>query len=257
MSTIAENLQVLNEAKANIKTALENKGVDMTDVPFTQYAEKIASIQASNKATIKDRINAIGADYLFYYANTTNEVVASLLSYDDTENAIQMTGMFRFSKGITHPPLFDTRKVGYAGNAFRSSDVEVIESYDFRSAYNLNDIVTDCPNLKECWIKNIKANLKVCSGEDYGHLLTPESLIHLIKELRDTGSTKTLAIGDVNLAKLTSTYVRVLADGEISDEMRAEDDLIDEKLPFAICESTDEGAMHIVDYAKLKNWDVV
>ena len=41
MSTIAENLLALQQTKANIKTAIEGKGQDLTNVPFTEYAEKI------------------------------------------------------------------------------------------------------------------------------------------------------------------------------------------------------------------------
>ena len=39
--------------------------------------------------------------------------------------------------------------------------------------------------------------------------------------------------------------------------MRAEDDLIDEKLPFEVCESADEGGMLTTDYVGLKNWSIV
>lgn len=41
MGTIAENLLELQQTKANIKTAIESKGQDLTNVPFTEYAEKI------------------------------------------------------------------------------------------------------------------------------------------------------------------------------------------------------------------------
>ena len=44
MATIAENLVALQEAKSNIKSAIESKGQDLTDVPFTQYADKINAI---------------------------------------------------------------------------------------------------------------------------------------------------------------------------------------------------------------------
>ena len=45
MATISENLQTLNEIKSAIKIAIEEKGQDLTNVPFTQYAEKITAIE--------------------------------------------------------------------------------------------------------------------------------------------------------------------------------------------------------------------
>lgn len=44
MATISENLQALNQAKQSIKSAIESKGQDLTNVPFTQYGEKISAI---------------------------------------------------------------------------------------------------------------------------------------------------------------------------------------------------------------------
>ena len=46
MSTVADNLQALNNAKQAIKTAIEEKGQDLSGVPFTAYAEKIAEIKS-------------------------------------------------------------------------------------------------------------------------------------------------------------------------------------------------------------------
>jgi uncharacterized repeat protein (TIGR02543 family) len=39
--TIADKLLQLNQVKQDIKTAIENKGISMTDVAFTEYANKI------------------------------------------------------------------------------------------------------------------------------------------------------------------------------------------------------------------------
>lgn len=44
--SIADQLTQLNQVKSGIKQALIDKGVDMADVPFTRYAEKIAGISA-------------------------------------------------------------------------------------------------------------------------------------------------------------------------------------------------------------------
>lgn len=46
MATIAENLLSLNETKASIKASIEEKGQDLTNVPFTAYADKIAEIKS-------------------------------------------------------------------------------------------------------------------------------------------------------------------------------------------------------------------
>lgn len=45
MATIEENLQTLQDAKVAIKIAIEEKGQDLTDVPFTGYAAKITEIE--------------------------------------------------------------------------------------------------------------------------------------------------------------------------------------------------------------------
>ena len=42
--SIADQLTQLNQIKLDIKQALINKGVDMTDVSFAEYASKIAKI---------------------------------------------------------------------------------------------------------------------------------------------------------------------------------------------------------------------
>lgn len=53
MATISENLEALKVAKANIKSAIEEKGQDLTDVPFTQYGEKILNIVSGSSSSPK------------------------------------------------------------------------------------------------------------------------------------------------------------------------------------------------------------
>lgn len=44
MATISENLIAINNVKNNLKTKLEEKGVDMADIPFTDYPNKLDEI---------------------------------------------------------------------------------------------------------------------------------------------------------------------------------------------------------------------
>lgn len=52
MATIAENLQTIIDIKADIKTAIENKGVTVGDAGFGEYAGKIDSIETGSAEII-------------------------------------------------------------------------------------------------------------------------------------------------------------------------------------------------------------
>jgi surface protein len=165
-----------------------------------------------------------------------------------------MTAMFDGCRSLTTVPLFDTSKATQLTYLLRDcSSLTTVPLLDASKVTDMSYMFSGCSSLTECYLRNIKVNLQVGSGTYWGHLLTLDSLIHLIKECRDTGSTKTLTVGSANLNKLANVYVRTIP---ITDEMRAEDDLIDEKLPFEVCESTDANAMLITNYALEKNWTI-
>ena len=214
-------------------------------------------------------LNNNSASYLFYTFNGTS--VDELLDGVDTSNVTSVTYMFRYSKQIEIVPLFDTRNVTSMNYMFETCQklktiplfntrnvtsmnymfsgctvLETIPSLDIRNVTSANNMLSVCFQLTECWLRNIKVNLQANAGK-----FTFESLLHLCKECRKTTSSITLTVGTENLAKLEGVYVKLI---DITDEMRAEDDLIDEKYPFVQCESTDAGAMTIQDYMALKMW---
>lgn len=172
----------------------------------------------------------------------------------DTSSITTMGGMFNVCRALTSVPLFDTRNaVSINGMFSNCSALTSVPSFDIRNVTLTTGMFTYCNALTECWVRNIKTDLQVGSYSSWGHLLTLESLLHLCKECRNTGSSLTLTIGTANLTKLEGIYVKFI---DITDDMRAEDDLIDEKYPFVQCESTDEGAMTIQEYMATKMWSL-
>ena len=173
----------------------------------------------------------------------------------NTSLVTNMNNMFLGCKSLTTIPQLDTRSVTSMNTMFQNcSSLTTIPQLDTRSVTSMGNMFYGCKSLTNCYIKNIKTALTIGSGTTYGHLLTVDSLLYIIKELVNTGSSKTLTMGVANTEKLSNTYVRLI---DITDEMRAEDDLIDSKLPFEVCESTDEGALAILtDYVALKNWRI-
>lgn len=101
MATIIENLDVLKNIKEDIKTALENKGVDMTNTPFTGYAEKI------NEITID-----VG-EYGLKFANSTLTEIPEIF---DFSNVTDYSYMFTNCKNLTGSPLGNSIVIDGSGD---------------------------------------------------------------------------------------------------------------------------------------------
>ena len=231
------------------------------------YLESVPLFDTSNIENMEEMFSV--SEYLefvplFNTSNVTN--MRSMFLYCrslksvpmfDTSNVASMNSMFEYCSALTTVPLFDTSNVTNMNSMFSNArKLKSVPKLDMRNVTRAAYMFVSCEALTDVRLRNIRADIQVGSGDgsrpiaDYGYNLTVDSLTHLIYELRDTGSS-TLTVGSANLKKLANVYVKPI---EITDEMRAEDDLIDEKLPFVVCESTDEGACLIEDYMAFKNW---
>lgn len=225
-------------------------GIDTSKATSTN--QMFANCSGITSVPTIDTGNSTDFSYMFAYDANLNTV--PLL---DSTKVTTVDSMFYQCKVLTDVPLFDTSKVTSFTSFFAQCEsLKVIPAFDLRSTpiYSaFSSIVWRCYALTECWFRNIKHNIQVSDGSSWGHLLTVESLLHLCKECRMSTQARALTMGTANLAKLEGIYVKLI---DITDEMRAEDDLIDEKYPFVQCESTDEGAMTIQDYMATKMWSL-
>lgn len=169
----------------------------------------------------------------------------------DTSKYTSMMSMFNGCSKLTSVPLFNTSNNTSVFMMFYNCyKLQTVPALDMRNVTATSNVFFSCWDLLDIRMRNIKVSMQVGTSR-YGDKIAVDSLIHLIYELRDTGSSKTLTMGATNLEKLANVYVKLI---DITDEMRAEDDLIDEKLPFIVCDSTDEGATLITSYVSAKNW---
>ena len=178
MATIAENLQTIQNIKQNIKTAIENKGVDMTNTPFTEYSTKINEIATggggSSTFVVPDGmkfsystisslpegavfLNVSDASYMFNECrnlvsipsfntiNTTNMKnmftgCAKLqnVPYFNTHNVTSMQDMFSGCTSLQSIPLLDTVNVKNMGGMFR--DCKNVETFPLLDTHNVTDM---------------------------------------------------------------------------------------------------------------------
>ena len=265
-STISE-LEMWKEENAFAAEYYNNKVTASNKGSMFRYCDRLTTVP------LFDTSNVTSMTYMFEGCSKlttvplfdTSKVVTMLSMFSgcsnltivplfDLSSTIGVDSMFMSCIKLETLPLFNTSKVTTFANTFQNcTALTMVPSFDARMVTNTRNFVYGCKKLVGCYLRNIKADLQVGSGMTYGHLLTLDSLKHLIYELRNTGSMKTLTVGSANLDKLANVYVKII---DITDEMRAEDDLIDEKLPYVVCESTDEGAMLIRDYVFEKNWQL-
>lgn len=237
----------------DIADAIREKTGETDLIYPDEMGEKIQNI--SHAAPLLE-LRGWNADSLF--ANNYKNVESfDKLRFDTLppKSILSAKNMFQYCVALKQAPFFDTSNCSDMSFMFANcSALETVPRYDMRNVGSVTSMFTNCNKLKEVYLCNIYKTIMVGSGTYYGHLLTVECLIHLISELLVRVSSQSLTVGSANLEKLANVYVKTV---EVTDEMRAEDALIDEKVPFVVCESTDEGAMLITDYASAhKGWQI-
>ena len=249
------SVPLFDTSKVTNMNGMFNNCTALTSVPLfdtskvTNMNSMFNNCSTLTSAPLFDTSNVTNMSFMFYYC-----IALTTVPLYSTRNVTDMNRMFYNCTALTSVHLFDTSKVTNMNSMFGNcTKLTSVLSFDMRAVTYTSSMFNNCTNLTDCLLNNIKMNLQVGSGTTYGHLLTVESLLHLIKELVNVGSSRTLTIGTANLRKLANTYVKLI---DITDEMRAEDEFIDQKLPFEVCESTDEGAMLISDYALSKLWTI-
>ena len=83
--TVADNLQTLINAKADMKSAIESKGVEVTG-GLTTYADAISKIETENII-----INGDGIDYTLLGWNTKDSIAQNIIDAETRDSDIQVS----------------------------------------------------------------------------------------------------------------------------------------------------------------------
>lgn len=213
-----------------------------------QQCSKLSSIDVSNW----DTSNVTDIQFCF---NGARNMSTLDLSGWNTSKLVNMSYAFQTMNSLQTLNLtgWDTSKVTNMTSLFlRSSSLRtVLGSIDMLSNLSNVDMFYECYALTNITLKNIQYSLsfKDCN------LLSNASVLNIAQELWDkTGHpTQTLYFHSNVKAYINNTYVKLIP---ITAAMREQDPYIDNKKPFEVCASTDEGAMTLIEYAISKNWAI-
>lgn len=229
------------QASQNIKEVfLETDNAEDLSGLFNQtYFEKV---KLSNTSKVKKM------DYMFCVTRITESPEM------DTSNVEIMNNMFNNTYSIKIVKSMDTRKVKnitycFAGCSNIHTIEGVIDLISIESVNNQINLFYNCKLLENVKLANIKWNLQLGSSNSWGHLLSLDSLITACKECIMADETRTLTLGSVNISKIENIYVK-FTDSSITTIS------VGEKGEVEVCESTDEGAMTLIDYMNMKGWTV-
>ena len=249
--SIATEIQRLKQAKADIKTAIENKGVEVGDGLIDTYAEKIVSIESGdneydkfwdsfqrngnrvnyeygfggegwNDETFKPKydIKPTQSTYMFSNCGITDMITAlknAGVTFDFSQ--VKDTSYLAFNSSITRFPTIDTSSRPNINHFFMGNkNLEYIEKVILKSdgSQTFNDYsFKDNPKLKEIRFEGVigKSGFNIKDST----LLSKASITSIINALSTTtsGLTVTLSQTAVNNAFETSTGS---ADGSTSQE---------------------------------------
>lgn len=258
--------------EAYLKNCCEGCGCDGLPEPLTRadallyaLAEKLAGGGGGGSSDDGDDLVITNASYLFYQnarielteklcSLIRNSTTFSRMFYESnqvkaipefgTSEGTDFSYMFKGCNQITSIPELDTSEGTNFTYMFRECGrLTSIPRLDLNKATNLGYIFYYCSNLTDVYLYNLRKSIEIGSGTTYGHKLTVDSLVHIIKELCTVTSSQTLTIGSANLEKIANLYCKIT-------------DATHEKKIMELCDSTTEGAMTLTQYASEKGWQI-
>jgi hypothetical protein len=142
-----DNLIAIENCKEDIKTALINKGVDMTGVAFTGYAEKINALQLESGDTPTPP--TLSVDYIYSNGYPTggtekNEII-NFIPYE-----IVLDGDGKFVINLTCPEEIP----GYEGGTY----YDVIFTVEIPTTYNITNFELYAEGMSQFVPQAYKAN---------------------------------------------------------------------------------------------------
>ena len=230
------------QAMADAIAAIQSGGEELVIEDFTSFfadntrLELLGKIDLSNGVTFKNAFN-----------NSTELETISMLDKGngvDLSKSTSFSGTFRFCENLTSVPVIDTRNSSDFSYMFNGCKrLITIAGVDMGKGLVLSNVLYNCIELTNLYLYNIGRNLQIGSGTSWGHKLTVDSLVNTIKELVSVNASRTLTIGATNIAKIENLFCRITDD-------------TNEKKTMELCESTDEGAMTLTEYATAKGWQI-
>ena len=189
MTKISEKLNIIKSAKNDIKSSIENKGIEVGDISINEYASKIDEIAINDCSYLFSNNSRIGehqkilklcknitkSNHLFYKsADLTGEV--DLTNYDYS-NCDSLSGMFQECTNVKTVKFgnYDTSKVNNINYMFyKCHNLENvnINALNTTNVTKLNCMFDECAKLKAVDLSNFNTTkvttmqymLKGCSS---------------------------------------------------------------------------------------------
>lgn len=230
-------------------------------VDWSKSCEKLFENSPDEDMSWANKLDTSQVTSMAYMFSTCSNL-QSFNNNFDTYNVTTLTNMFARCEYLTELDVssFDTRNVTDVSSFiyYCLKLKTIIGSIDLINTTNTYNMFYYCINLENVTLKNIKVSLQLGRSTSWGTKLTNETLINTIQELWDNtdnalGGSRTLTLSTTSTNNIANIYVKLI---DVTDEMRAEDEYIDNKKPCVVCESTDEGAMTLTEYAISKGWAI-
>ena len=174
---------------------------NLTEIPLlnTSKAENMPGMfyGCSALTTIPQLDTSKVVDMLGMFNGCTNLTSIPLL---DTSNITNMNYMFNNCMSLATIPQLNTSKVTSMSYMFAECNaLTTVPALDVSNVNNLGYVFKNCSSLKSILMTNIGSDLNISASTQFER----SDLLVILNNLKTVTETKTLTMGETNLAKLT------------------------------------------------------